>query len=86
MRAALRDHAGVISVHHNSSRTRRLLTAAGLAAAALAASLPAGAQAGAAAASVPPPRTSTPAEARTAAWLDAHPKEAARFYRDLPKG
>ncbi|WP_206738624.1 adenosine deaminase [Streptomyces sp. M3] len=88
MRAALRDHAGVISVHHNSSRTRRLLTAAGLAAAALAASLPAGTQAGAAAApaSVPPPRTSTPAEARTAAWLDAHPKEAARFYRDLPKG
>ncbi|MFJ8754058.1 adenosine deaminase [Streptomyces sp. NPDC102441] len=81
---------GVISVHHNSSRARRLLTAAGLATAALAASLPAGtasAQAPtSASASAPQPRTATPAEARTAAWLDAHPKETGSFFRDLPKG
>ncbi|MEU1486183.1 adenosine deaminase [Streptomyces sp. NPDC005752] len=78
---------GVISVQHNSSRHRRLLTAAGLAAAALAASLPADTSAQAAtASSVPPSRTATASEARTAAWLETHPKDAARFFRDMPKG
>ncbi|WP_250294089.1 adenosine deaminase family protein [Streptomyces atroolivaceus] len=78
---------GVISVLHNSARVRRLLTAVGLAAAALAASLPAGPSASAATtAPVPQPRTATPAEARTAAWLKARPQQAARFFRDLPKG
>ncbi|MFE9820579.1 adenosine deaminase [Streptomyces sp. NPDC005791] len=79
----------VISVHHNSSRTPRLLLAAGLAAAAFAASLPAGTSARADAApsaSVPPPRPSTAAEVRTDAWLASHPQEAGRFFRDLPKG
>lgn len=68
-----------------SSRTRRLLTAAGLAATALATSLPA-ASAGAASAAPPAPRPTTAAEARTAAWLEAHPGATARFFRDLPKG
>ncbi|MGW0780471.1 adenosine deaminase family protein [Streptomyces sp. NPDC002913] len=68
-----------------SSRTRRLLTAAGLAATALATSLPS-ASAGAASAAPPTPRPTTAAEARTAAWLDAHPGATARFFRDLPKG
>ncbi|MGW0788555.1 adenosine deaminase family protein [Streptomyces sp. NPDC002911] len=81
---------GVISLHHNSSRTLRLLMAAGLAAAGLAASLPAGTSAQAAAASasasVPPPRPATAAEARTTAWLNTHPQQAGRFFRDLPKG
>ncbi|MCX5411161.1 adenosine deaminase [Streptomyces sp. NBC_00059] len=68
-----------------SSRTRRLLTAAGLAATALATSLPS-ASAGAASAAPPMPRPTTAAETRTAAWLDAHPGATARFFRDLPKG
>uniref|UniRef100_A0AAU3H3S1 adenosine deaminase n=1 Tax=Streptomyces sp. NBC_01401 TaxID=2903854 RepID=A0AAU3H3S1_9ACTN len=87
----------VISVHHNSSRTRRLLMAAGLVAAAVAATLPGGTSAraaGSASVPAPPPkepaapapRAATPAEARTAAWLNAHPKDAARFFKDLPKG
>jgi len=77
----------VINPRHSSASIRRLLTAAGLAAAALAASLPTGPSAGAATmTAVPPPRTSTPAEARTSAWLNSHPTEASRFFRDLPKG
>ncbi|MBM7436645.1 adenosine deaminase [Streptomyces sp. HB132] len=77
----------MISVQHNSSRSRRLLTAAGLAAAALAASLPTDASARAATpAAVPPPRTATAAETRTAAWLEAHPQQSQKFFRDLPKG
>ncbi|MEU0131989.1 adenosine deaminase [Streptomyces sp. NPDC006289] len=81
---------GVIvkSVIRNSARLPRLLTAAGLAAAALAAALPTGptALAATAASDVPNPRPATTAEARTTAWLGAHPKAAARFFRDLPKG
>ncbi|MFD9501070.1 adenosine deaminase [Streptomyces sp. NPDC060035] len=81
---------GVISVHRTSSRGRRLLMAAGLAAAALVPSLPAGPPARAAATAAPvPPRPTTAAETRTAAWLDAHGEGAGaadRFFRDLPKG
>ncbi|MEU5657429.1 adenosine deaminase [Streptomyces sp. NPDC047737] len=80
----------IVKSVHRSSRTRRLLTAAGLAAAALAASLPAASagtpSAGAASAAPPAPRPATAAEARTAAWLEAHPGATARFFRDLPKG
>lgn len=81
---------GVISVHRTSTRGRRLLMTAGLAAAALVSSLPAGPPARAAADGPVPPRPTTAAEARTAAWLDAHGKGTGaaegRFFRDLPKG
>ncbi|MET7369303.1 adenosine deaminase [Streptomyces sp. NPDC005566] len=80
----------VISIQRNSSRVRRLLMTAGLAAAALVSSLPAGPPARAAATAAPvPPRPTTAAETRTAAWLEAHGEgegAAARFFRDLPKG
>ncbi|MGN9789673.1 adenosine deaminase family protein [Streptomyces sp. OZ13] len=75
----------IVKSVHSSSRTRWLLTAAGLAATALATSLPA-TPAGAASGVPPTPRPTTGAESRTAAWLDAHPDAAERFFRDLPKG
>ncbi|MFD4692790.1 adenosine deaminase [Streptomyces sp. NPDC058463] len=80
----------VISLQRTPSRARRLLMTAGLAAAALVSSLPAGPPARAAATAAPvPPRPTTAAETRTAAWLDAHGEgegAADRFFRDLPKG
>ncbi|WP_326698915.1 adenosine deaminase [Streptomyces sp. NBC_01754] len=81
----------VISEHRTSSRGRRLLlTSALAAAAALVSSLPAGPPARAAAAAAPvPSRPTTAAEARTAAWLDAHQGRtgaAGRFFKELPKG
>ncbi|MGF1343046.1 adenosine deaminase family protein [Streptomyces flavovirens] len=81
----------VIFEHRTSSRGRRLLLCSALAAAATVVSaLPAGPPARAAAAVAPaPPRPTTAAEARTAAWLDAHQGRtgvAGRFFRELPKG
>jgi adenosine deaminase len=75
----------IVKSVHRSSRTRRLLTAAGLAATALATSLPAG-SASAVSDAAPAARPTTAAEARTAAWLDTHPNAADHFFRDLPKG
>ncbi|MER5634708.1 adenosine deaminase family protein [Streptomyces nitrosporeus] len=92
----------VIFVHRTSSRPRRLLRTSALttalAAAAVVSSLPAGPPARAAAGAAPvaavtapaaTARPTTPAEDRTAAWLNSaqvRPGAAERFFRELPKG